>query len=263
MMNKVKVAAGDKRLGKFALETRAQLIGSLDQLLRQFGMRDRTGRQSPKRRNLVEQELLSQYGRLTNAATALMIWHSSDDFLNADGSPLPLSRSGRRSLKSLAKRVHKDPKSVTQLLRDLNLFALIERRGSQYLPARRSAVTALPNRVSLAYVTRSIWRLIGTMTHNFSGSAQPRFERQVADVRIRIADLQQFLRFVEEQGQYFIDSIDDWLATRKIAISARGISVPVGVGAFAWTGRARRTADLKAISSRGAARLRLLRHRAS
>jgi hypothetical protein len=57
-----------------------------------------------------------------------------------------------------------------------------------------------------------------------------------------------FLKFVEDQGQYFIDSVDDWLASKKVAHSARCVSVPVGTGAFAWAGHAYR--DVKRESKR-------------
>ena len=237
MTHKVVSRGRRAKIDSYAQFTRTQLIASIDQLLRQFGAASEARSRPAMLQSATERELNLQYERLANAATALMVWHSCDEFLKADGLPMALRRSGRRSLNTLAKRVITDARRASRLVLDLQTLGLIERNGLGYVPARRSAITALPNTVSLAYATNAVWRLVATMTHNYSRAAPPRFERQIADVRIKYSDLPLFLRFVEEQGQYFIDSVDDWLVSRKVLASTGFVSIPVGIGAFAWAGR--------------------------
>jgi hypothetical protein len=243
----------DPTIGQFARLARSHLTGSLDRLLIGFTDESRVGARGTRTRNADENDLLRLYYRLRSAAEALAIWHSSDDFLGPDGAPKPLSRSGPRSLTSLARRVDQRSRTVNQIVTDLERMQLVEKVSSGYIPARRSAVVELPNSVSLAYATKSISRLIDTLTHNYSRPAMPRFERQVAEVSVREVDLPLFLRFVEQQGQYLIDAVDDWLSKRRVASSPRGRSVSVGMGAFAWVDKTQRGSGARPTGELGAA----------
>ena len=70
--------------------------------------------------------------------------------------------------------------------------------------------------------------------HNFSGATPIRYERQVSEVRIKRADLPLFLRFAEEQGQYLIDAVDDWLERRAAPNDGNNDYISVGLGAYSW-----------------------------
>jgi len=220
----------------FARLARAHLIASLDQLLVEFADDASASPDTRRRPNQLDVELVRTYERLKRASQALTIWHSHDDFLGPDGTPKALPMAGRVSLRSLAQRVTGRNGDVNSLTSDLESLGLIQKRTGGYIPARRSAVVAHRDRVSLAYATNAIARLISTIAHNYSRPAMPRFERQVADAQIPLGDLPPFLRFVEQQGQYLIDAVDDWLHTRQVKSGTRGDCVSVGIGAFAWAG---------------------------
>jgi hypothetical protein len=121
------------------------------------------------------------------------------------------------------------------VVRDLiDLGIVVKIPGGFHKPAIRSAVINGPSALILAHATAAILRLVGTVAHNITGEHPSRFERHVDEVRIRTSDLPIFLRFVEDQGQYFIDSVDDWLSRRAIKGRRKKDEITVGIGAFAW-----------------------------
>jgi len=213
---------------------RTHLIGAVDTLLKTFA-EGTAPKSSFGRPGSPEQaDLRSTYLRLRNVAEALMLWHSSNDFVNDDGMPKTLSRTGPKSLWTLALRVARKRRAAMKLLSDLIELELVESRPGGLVPSKRSAVIGTSNALALAYATIAVSRMTGTMAYNFSGGSPPRYERQVSDVSIRATDLPVFLRFVEQQGQYLIDAVDDWLAKREFHGSRGKRSVSVGIGAFAW-----------------------------
>jgi hypothetical protein len=232
---------------------RAHLVGSIDDLLSRFvgGSRPR-GR--PKKGAATNAELDASFERLKNVAEALMTWHSSDDFLTEDGSPAALPRTGPRSLASLARKVTTQRRALEYLTRDLERLIADKSLPESFAPAGRSAIFRQSDSLSLAYSTVAISRLIGTISTNYSGALQARFQRQVSDVNIRASDVPMFLRFVEQQGQYLIDAVDDWLAQRKTRPGEKADPVSVGLGAFAWADDSRSRCRPKGASRASRAR---------
>jgi hypothetical protein len=175
-----------------------------------------------------------QYKRFCNIAEALMQWHSNDLFLARDGSPRPLPRVGKLSLTSLARNVAHSAAEQKILVSDLVACALAEQEAGTYVPTQRSAVLGKANALSLAYAAITVTRLLRTISHNVMTGSPPLYERQVSEITISAADLPVYLRFVEQQAQYLVDSVDDWLARRRVAGTARKRGIRVGLGAFAW-----------------------------
>ncbi|HXQ31327.1 MAG TPA: hypothetical protein VN790_05115, partial [Steroidobacteraceae bacterium] len=133
-----------------------------------------------------------------------------------------------------SRRVARQRRAAMELSSDMIDLEFVDSRPGGFAPSKRSAVIGTTNALALAYAAIAISRMTGTMAHNFSGGTPPRYERQVSDVSIRAEDLPVFLRFVEQQGQYLIDAVDDWLAKREFQGRQGQRSVSVGVGAFAW-----------------------------
>jgi len=222
------------KLDRAALAARDHIAQAVDSLLKEFVGND-SALKFGKAPNIGGQSALHEsYNRLRAAAKALNIWHSHEIYVSADGSPKALRKKGEISLESLTKFLVADVENADQLVADLIDFDLISRKGLYYRPKKRAAVVGEPSALILAHAAAAIARLINTVSHNVSGGAPPRYERHVADVRIPLTDLPVFLRFVEEQGQYLIDAVDDWLSKREIKDSRRVKEVAVGIGAFAW-----------------------------
>ena len=228
------------RATKFARITRIDMHGAVDALIALLD--DKPIGKRPARENPALDNALTtvMYMRMRHAADALMVWHTSDLFLTAKGLPRPLTLNGDRSLHALARMVAKNSQAAIEVRDDLVTLALVENTEVGYLPSKRSAILGKSNPLSLAYASISISRLIQTMIHNFSGQKPRRFERQVAEAEIRASELPAFLRFADEQGQYLIDAIDDWLLPRKAAATTEDPSVSVGLSTFAWVVDTRR-----------------------
>jgi Family of unknown function (DUF6502) len=176
----------------------------------------------------------SEYVRMKNIANALFYWHSKSEFLDSTGNPRALAEKGKHSLTSLSKLVSTSAKESRTVLNDLVTFGVVKCDGGTFLPTNRSAVLGIPNPLTLSYSALAISRLINTITHNLSGAPLPRYERQVSEVRIRAEDTPVFLRFIEQQAQYLIDSVDDWLEHRSVQKNPRETDMHVGLSAFAW-----------------------------
>jgi hypothetical protein len=213
---------------------RTHLVNAVDKLLKTFGEDFVPSSAASKPLGADERDLRAAYLRLQNVAEALRLWHSSDEFLDQDGMPKTLARTGPQSLLTLSRCVVRQRRAAIELSSDLINLEFVEPRSGGFAPAGRSAVIGTTNTLALAYATIAISRMTRTMAHNFSGGTPPRYERQVSDVSIRAADLPVFLRFVEQQGQYLIDAVDDWLAKRKLQGGRGQRRVSVGVGTFAW-----------------------------
>jgi len=208
-----------------------RLKRSTDSLLSLFSKR----RIEPKPADYSNDCEIDKYiSRLKNASEALKIWHTEDLFLDPDGSPKALPKSGEVSLFLLATRICETYKNRHQLVKDLISLGFVKSHQQAFTPKQRSAVIGTNSAIALSYGATTIAKLADTMRHNFSGGSPPRLEKQVAEARIREEDVPLFLRFASQQGQAFIDSIDDWLSQNRTEKTGKN-TVSVSAGAFAWS----------------------------
>jgi hypothetical protein len=230
-------------LERIALFAREQLIHAINDLLVNFigaaALKQAVEREAPPTREGFE----SANRRFRDVAEALMLWHSDDDYVSADGLPRPMPTAGKRSLTTLAKRVVDSTEGSRALVSDLLEFGLVEEIHGLFRPPRRSAVLGKANVLNLAYATITATRLLRTISHNVSSGSPPLYERQVSEVTISATDLPLYLRFVEQQAQYLIDSVDDWLLRRRVSGATRRDKIKVGIGAFAWADLAAKPAS--------------------
>lgn len=227
-----------------ARRSRKYLIETIDRLLAEFSGNSHPRRPAKAGAFASTEEMERAYERLRNVAEALRLWHSSDEYLNDDGTPKSLNQSGRTSLSSLAKRVSRSRRDRSEIIADLKNLNSIRRGPSGYAPTKRSAVLGVSDSLALTYATLAVSRLAETITHNFSGTGSRRYERQISEAKIRLGDLPSFLLFAEEQGQSLVDSVDDWLSKRAKQDGGSDDRISVSLGAFAWV--ASNSARLKA-----------------
>jgi hypothetical protein len=227
---------------------RRKLIQAIDELISNFG-----GKPLTARARLIDsrqsKDLEKSYKRLRNTAIILNHWHSNSEYLKGDGACSALTRTGKHSLQSLAVDALSNAEEAARAVDDLIEFRLVRRSSEKYIPNKRSAVVGQRSPLILSHATTAIARMIETITHNVSGNRPARYERQVSEVRISEKELPQFLRFTEEQGQYLIDSIDDWLSTRELPKTSSEKFVTVGVGAYAWAEQEKNPKKRKRASS--------------
>jgi len=221
-----------KILNKISRAARSHLRHQVDSLLENFS--DNRAERKASDKSVDPSGIQDQYQKIGDIAAALTVWHTDPQFLTDLGTPKRLHKTGPLSLSTLARKIMPGPKESASLMRDLLDMGVIEEHDGLFLPAQRSAVLGRANAVTLAYAVGAVDKLIGTISHNIASADQRRYERQVADVRISAADLPMFLRFAEQQGQYLIDAVDDWLSKRQNNGKKSKTDVTVGLGAYCW-----------------------------
>lgn len=234
-MNKKTIRAKSPSLKANPLtrSARVRLMRSVDFLIAHFEASKNEAPVIPV--NQRQSKLLDRhYRRLSDCAMVLNQWHSESAYVNESGLPKAIPKNGKLSISNLALDTLGDVDRAQQTSSDLLEFGLVKRIREKYIPDRRSAVVDRKSPLILAHATSAVTRYINTVAHNVSGQKPNRYERQVAEAQIPSKDLPQFLRFVEQQGQYFIDAIDDWLTSRVTDRSRTTKTIAVGVGAFAF-----------------------------
>jgi hypothetical protein len=176
-------------------------------------------------------DLADNYNQVKKTALALQHWHENKKFVDNDGAPRNLSRSELTELANLVTGNEVERAAVTE---NLMHSRVVSEQRSTYRPLGRSVLIELENEYALAYATFAISRLLSTIRENMGGGIPRKFERQVSEVQIRAKDFPMFLNFVRNQGEAFIDSVDDWLTERKAPEDQHG-NIKVGVGAFAFS----------------------------
>jgi len=186
-------------------------------------------------------------GMLTRLSEMLHIWHTAPDYVDTNGAPKPLPIHGDKSLASLATLVGAPrPRRLVETAVSLGILVRGPSDG-RFKPICRSAILGGRTQLAFAYSAVVVGRLLDALAHNVI-EAKPGvpawFERTVERAHVRSRDLPLFERFISEQGQYFVDAIDDWLAHHSVDRGAPS-STYVGVSAFAWMRptRRRRAAD--------------------
>jgi len=163
-------------------------------------------------------------------------WHSSSAFVDGCGQPLGLPVQGEVSLESLANAIGaNNPTLLVRTAVSLGMF--FQTAPGLFAPQSRSAILRGQSQLAYAYSAIVVGRLLDALSHNVGVSrsnAEPWFERTVDQARVRTRDIPLFERFVADQGQYFIDTIDDWLASHR-AESNEQETTYVGVSTFAWS----------------------------
>jgi|GEM_PF-1101565 hypothetical protein len=234
MNTRKKIAASaNPKYSPLVTAAREQLVQAVESLIDTFKPVKKQVHTKNKK-SVDEAAMARDYRRLCDAAATLHRWHSDSKYLTSTGATKKLPRVGNISLENLTYETLGNKERANQAAMDLIEFCMVTESSGQYTPANRSAVIKNNSPLILAHATSAVSRLIKTVTHNVSGKRPSRYERQLAEVEISTQELPQFLRFVEQQGEYFIDAIDDWLAARESNKAPVKKAVRVGVGAFAW-----------------------------
>jgi len=173
-------------------------------------------------------------------------WQRSPSYLDREGKPFPIPVSGPKpSVEALFKqlRVHKEFKSALPHLRGLRHVRIT--RDGLYCPKSQATIfpSLTPEVVEL--LTKTINRLVATVLHNTSARRKNsvRLIERIAMVPdLPQASLEEFKRFAREQAGGMIDTVNEWLESRR-GRSARKPNAPgrlaAGLHAFAFVEKPR------------------------
>ncbi len=217
---------------------------------RQFGKRGRptnvsrtavlTGlarRDVRRQREKLEAAPESLTGYVTKASLVLTAWHLDSRFLDATSRPLPVPLEGDgATFAALVRHCSGGDVPLSTLLRELRAAGAVhELPDGRWEPLTRNY---LPHTID-----ENVIRLWGTgmadvattYVHNLTrtGKMPPRFERAAVNDRIAKSAVPEFRKFLDQEGQAFLERLDAWLTEHEAAEDAPADEVTrLGVGMY-------------------------------
>lgn len=179
-----------------------------------------------------------------SAAAAIKIWHNDPKYLNSSARPKALRLRGKApSVESLARKACRDGNHAS-LMGALRSSGMLKRSaGGRFIPAEEYATPQGLHPIAIQHVAKSVVRLVETALRNTHSTGKgisliERFAR-VPDLDAREAKA--FADFTRRQGLAYLQSVDDWLETRRLSGKAttrtqRSAATGAGVHLFAYIG---------------------------
>jgi hypothetical protein len=180
----------------------------------------------------------------TVAGTVMRAWHRLPNYLDDSAKPRPLRLDGSAPSLSRLIRNSEPHANVSAVVEAMKKGGLVRQNSKgMYVAKQDSATVSAMHPFTVNHVARSIIRLVETVERNTSSSRKqlPLIERYVYVPDLRRASAKEFVKYSRQQGQAFMDSIEDWLVARqgKFAINKSGKgqqASSAGVQVFAYLG---------------------------
>lgn len=221
----------------------------VDVATREFGLRGRptnvsrvailTGlarREVRRQQHASEAQPQPTTGYMSKASRVLSGWHQDAEFLDRDGSPraLPIDGPGA-TFAELVRRYGGGDIPPGALLKELQLARAIERGRDDTVRALTRVY--LPRRMEEGQIRLwgSVLQDVGsTLEHNLTRDVRtgPRFERRALSVLVDKRALPAFKQFLEQEGQAFLERMDDWLTAHQVSDDTKGEAIRLGAGVY-------------------------------
>jgi hypothetical protein len=164
------------------------------------------------------------------ASNVIHDWHRLPEYLDEQGSPIPLALHGEQgSIEAIARRCPLSSEEVQELL-DLvtSLQAVRKTRGGRYLPTNYTLMVTASRRAMLRRGVKILGGLVSTLSHNLSepDPALREFERWAHVPRVRASEIPAFRKYLAVQGRMFIEAVDSWLTARQVDPAEARSSTP-------------------------------------
>src|SRR5882672_774180 len=171
-------------------------------------------------------------------------WYTNPDFTDDGGNPSKLPLHGRaQSFDALVRHVrpNSDPSEALAVLVRLHAVARV---GKASVVARsRVLSTAASRGLTAARMLSVVDAVLTTVEHNLDvserhSSARKFYERAATNYHVDVRYLKDFQDFLLEQGDDFLQTVDDWLSAHSVrpgddGRSAKTCRVGTGVYMFA------------------------------
>ncbi|HVY80257.1 MAG TPA: DUF6502 family protein [Steroidobacteraceae bacterium] len=159
-------------------------------------------------------------GYVSKASLVLTAWHLHPDVLDEQGKPALLALEGEgATFESLLRRCGAGDVRPSTLLKELVDAGAVRIRADGRLEAL--ARNYIPHAVDEHLVR--LWGTVladvaATYAHNMMRDARTpaRFERAAVNARIDADALPEFRRFLEKEGQSFLERVDAWLTAHEV-----------------------------------------------
>lgn len=203
-----------------------------------------TRREVRKQREALDSEAEPTGGYVTKGSLLLSAWHLDPEFLDSKGRPLPLavqaqgddpSESNKPTFAALVKRCGGADVPVTTLLRELRSAGAIRQRpDGRFEPLMRNYIPHAMDEHMIRLWGSVLADVATTYRHNLTrtGKTPSRFERAAVNDRMPPEVVPEFRKFVEEEGQAFLERVDEWLSEREVKDDPDAPTIRLGVGVY-------------------------------
>ena len=175
------------------------------------------------------------WGGAHRATRVLSGWFQDPDFTNADGEPSDLNlKDDTQGFPALVRRYSGDM-PTSAMLAELERVHAVRRIGKHTVRLlSRSYVPDSGDPEGIRMLGSATHDLLETIDTNLSRDAdtKPLFQRVVFNNRVDAKMAPLFRRMTNEQGQQFLEMLDDWLATHELPEGQAGDRVRLGVGVY-------------------------------
>jgi hypothetical protein len=191
-----------------------------------------------KQRELAEGSEAAAGGYTTKASLVLSAWHLDPEFLDNKGRPARLPLEGeQKSFSALVHRCAGGDVPTSTLLKELVAAGAVRERKDGRLEVLQRNYIPHPMDEQLIRLWGSVIADIGTTyVHNLVKAPKhpPRFERAAVNDRIDPRALPEFRKFLETEGQAFLERVDAWLTAHQLPpdADARARKVRLGAGTY-------------------------------
>jgi hypothetical protein len=177
-------------------------------------------------------------------ARMLHAWHHENTYLDREARPAFLPLRGKVGSLARLTQDYGQPLGVGQVVALLNRHKLVRRTATGRLVPTDSVFRFRASGAELTgYLGRSLLHLASTMKFNLSRSAKngTLIERAALVRELPISSADEFRRYSAEQGEAFIENIDNWLESRNGPTPTRRKvqTASAGVHVFAFVDRNR------------------------
>lgn len=177
-------------------------------------------------------------GDVTKASLVLSMWHQDPDFVEADGQPKLLSFEGDGpSFTLLARRAASSDVPPATLLKELRTAGAVAELPDGTLQAlKRNYIPQALDANMVRLWGTAITDLARTGDFNVTRKAtdKARFQRRAANDAVDPAAVAEFNKFLEQEGQAFLERADAWLTLHQVPESDADTKprVRLGVGVY-------------------------------
>jgi Family of unknown function (DUF6502) len=196
-------------------------------------------REVRRQRQLLGKSRPTPSGYVTKASLVLSAWHLDPDFLDRQGRPALLRLKGAgKTFASLIERAGGADVQPSTLLKELVSAGAVRTRTDGRLEAiKRDYIPHSMDEQLIRLWGTVIADVASTYVHNLTrtGKATRRFERAAVNDRIPLSAVSEFIRLLDQEGQAFLERMDQWLTAQQHKNSVARVSeqtVRLGVGLY-------------------------------
>jgi hypothetical protein len=186
-------------------------------------------------RSLLVSEENHEIDSMNHATRVLTGWHTDQAYIDDSGKPLALPiDSDDVSFASLCKRYASDV-HISTMLKELKHVGAIEELPDGRVSAKtRYYMPLQPDPLRLLSSGSVLEDLGETVAYNLYRTDKdlPRFERRATNTRVPKSAVPDFQAFLEEEGQAFLERVDQWLTEHELDQTSTDPGIRLGLGAY-------------------------------